>query len=230
MFQFKQFRILQDKCAMKVCTDACILGAHTKVNEGERILDIGTGTGLLSLMLAQKNEVKIEAIEIDHDAALQAKQNISASPFSHKIVLHQGNILDYPGRGYDVIISNPPFFSNQLNSENDKKNKAKHDQGLLLKDLSRLIHDKLSSTGRAVILLPLFEMQSFISEMDQYGFFVAHKLKIRHSESKPFFREIVTFSRKASSKKEEILTIYENDNKTYSNDFESLLREYYIIF
>eukprot|EP01136_Pigoraptor_vietnamica_P012822 Opistho-1_new@53158 len=112
-FQFKQFTIHQDKCAMKVSTDACIQGAWTPIaNDVVHVLDIGTGTGLLSLMLAQRNSnIHIDAIELDADAARQAQENISASPWADRVDVMQGDVTAYQfAKQYDMVICNPPFF------------------------------------------------------------------------------------------------------------------------
>ena len=126
-FQFKQFTIHQDKCAMKVCTDACMLGAWTAGKLGgsgiNNILDIGCGTGLLSLMLSQKINASIDAVEIDADAAKQAGENISASPWAANIrVIHTSLQEFMPKKKYDLIICNPPFYENDLRSEHENKN------------------------------------------------------------------------------------------------------------
>jgi len=127
-FQFKQFTVQQDKCAMKVTTDSCLFGSLSPtLSEGEgvlNVLDIGTGTGLLSLMFAQKKQnALIEAIEIDKDAFEQAKENIAASPWSYRINIIHADARNYPfPQKYDVIISNPPFYQNVLNTDDKMKN------------------------------------------------------------------------------------------------------------
>src|ERR1700684_2120654 len=145
-FRFKQFIIHQDKSAMKVCTDSCIFGAWTvkHLNGAKKILDAGAGTGLLSLMLAQKSESQIDSIELDPDSAVQALENIMASPWSKRIRLLEGNVLYYPLRSeYDFIISNPPFFDSDLRSPMEKKNKAKHEETLKLDELIVFIRNHL---------------------------------------------------------------------------------------
>src|SRR5437868_5022622 len=139
-FQFKQFIIQQDNCAMKVCTDACLFGAYI-ANELQSIpvntiLDIGAGTGLLSLMLAQKTTAVIDAVEIDNAAFEQAKENIAASPWKEKINTYHADISTFKtGKRYEHIISNPPFFEDDLRSNDEKKNFAKHDSSLTLENL-----------------------------------------------------------------------------------------------
>ncbi|MGN6568280.1 MAG: tRNA1(Val) (adenine(37)-N6)-methyltransferase, partial [Flavipsychrobacter sp.] len=137
-FQFKQFRIEQDKCAMKVSTDACIQGAWTPIHDHVRhVLDIGTGTGLLSLMLAQRDpRMHIDAVELDEQAATQAKENIVSSPFSERIDIIHGDAKEYQAnQQYDLIICNPPFFQNSLLGDNSKRNTARHTLSFSYEDL-----------------------------------------------------------------------------------------------
>lgn len=128
-FQFKQFRVEQDRCAMKVTTDACIQGAWTPVLPSvKNVLDVGTGTGILALMLAQKNsEITVDAIEVDKDAAGQARANVAGSPWRERINILEGDVRNYPfDKRYDLIITNPPFFSNSLLGDDVNKNLARH--------------------------------------------------------------------------------------------------------
>ncbi|MBL7730209.1 MAG: methyltransferase, partial [Chitinophagaceae bacterium] len=134
-FKFKQFLINQDRCAMKVTTDACLFGAWVAErlrNAEGNCLDIGTGTGLLSLMLAQKAAgIFTVAVEIDADCAEQARENIEASPWKQQVVVKEADILQYtPANQYDFIISNPPFYQDDLKSPDTRKNVAHHDHGL----------------------------------------------------------------------------------------------------
>ncbi|MGB3005267.1 MAG: methyltransferase, partial [Chitinophagaceae bacterium] len=158
-FQFKQFTIHQDKCAMKVTTDSCLFGAwaaeqvHNLEIEVNNILDIGTGTGLLSLMLAQNCNAAIDAIEIDKQTATQATENVQVSPFSEKIKIHFADVHQFGfEKKYNIIISNPPFYENELKSEYKKKNIAHHNEGLLLKDLLTIIHKQLLPSGSFYLL------------------------------------------------------------------------------
>src|SRR5258705_6346666 len=143
-FKFKQFTIHQDRCAMKVTTDACLFGAWVAIEAGilesedGSILDIGAGTGLLSLMLAQKTNVSIDSVEIDEAAAKQARENADASPWKERIFVMPGDAkyMAYTlCKNFDIIISNPPFYENELASPDHHKNIAHHDGGLLLDEL-----------------------------------------------------------------------------------------------
>ena len=139
-FQFKEFIIQQDACGMKVTTDGCLFGAWAasliqSINP-QQILDIGTGTGLLSLMLAQQTTATIDAVEIDEAAAVQANQNVASSKWKKQITIHQTNILNYSKNiQYDFIVTNPPFFVNDLRSNDAKRNLAMHSSHLSLIEL-----------------------------------------------------------------------------------------------
>src|ERR1700734_3286365 len=149
-FQFKQFTIYQDRCAMKVCTDACILGAWfgDKAPAYSSVLDIGSGTGLLMLMLAQKHKGELRGIEIDLDAFHQLKDNIDKSPWRHLIKVYPGDIrsFSFPEK-FDFTSSNPPFFENDLPASSPTANLARHSKELTLSDLLEAIDTNLSHNG-----------------------------------------------------------------------------------
>jgi tRNA1Val (adenine37-N6)-methyltransferase len=230
VFKFKQFTIHQDQCGMKVAIDSCILGASVNVESGERILDIGTGTGLLSLMLAQKANVQIDAVEIDNSAYLQANSNISESPFKENISCHLMDIKNFSENNYDLIIVNPPFFENALNSPDVLRNKAKHQSDLTFETLAETISNKLSPAGRASILLPPHGMLKFIKLMEVKGLYVNKLTCIKHQYSKAHIREIAEFSRLNQAPLMKDFCIKEADNVTYTKEFQELMKEYYIIF
>src|ERR1700750_3284597 len=195
-FRFKQFTVQQDKSSMKVCTDSCILGAWTakRLNSAKRILDIGSGTGLLSLMLAQKSASLIDSIELDPGSGAQAKENISASPWSASIRLLEGNVLHYPlPPDYDFIISNPPFFESDLRSPAETKNKAKHNETLTLDELIVVFRKHLNAEGAASILLPWRRTDYFEKMAVENGFFLLKKLIVRQTPAHPPFRSICLF-------------------------------------
>ena len=156
VFHFQQFSVHQDKCAMKVGSDSVILGAWADITTGKDILDIGTGTGLLALMAAQRNpSASITAVEIDPDAACQAKQNVSASPWSGRIEVVQADIRYYHcGHKFDAILCNPPYFSKSLRSPKGQRNIARHDETLDFADLSDAAARLLSESGKFFLIVP----------------------------------------------------------------------------
>ncbi len=231
-FQFKQFTITQDKCAMKVCTDACLFGAYIAEEIQQHpvfnILDIGTGTGLLSLMLAQKTSTQIDAVEIDRQAYEQAEENIGQSKYSKSITAFHCSIADFlPDNKYDVIISNPPFFEDDLLSANEKNNSAKHNSTLTLQQLLNNIDRLLNATGFFAVLLPHHRSNYFEEEAAKLNFHLTKKNLVKQTPQHNYFRAILIFSRSKSIAQKIELTI-KNEGGDYSEEFIELLKDYYL--
>lgn len=231
-FQFKQFTINQDKCAMKVCTDACLFGAFVANTFEDKplfdILDIGAGTSLLSLMLAQKSNAAIDAVEIEAGAYEQAKENISQSPWKEKINIFNAGIADfYPDHRYDLIISNPPFFEDDLPSTDKKKNAAKHNATLTLQELLHNIDRLLNDTGSFTVLLPYHRVDYFVKEGEAKGFYLSDKLLVKQTTTHHFFRGILIFTRKECNTITAEITI-KNTAGNYTGEFINLLKDYYL--
>lgn len=235
-FTFKQFTIYQDKCAMKVCTDACLFGAYVaneiRANKKENItcLDIGAGTGLLSLMVAQKNNVQIDAVEIDKAAFLQAGENIGQSAFKNKISIYHKDVLQFDlQKKYGIIFSNPPFFENDLLSGDGLKNTAKHNATLVLDELITVIHNLLNEKGFFAVLLPYHRLQYFEATAFQYKFYLSKKILVKQTAVHDYFRGILFFSRE--QKDGVVEEIFIKDEKgEYSDNFIELLKDYYFYF
>ncbi len=233
MFRFKQFTVIQENSAMKVCTDSCLFGALIRPEKSLNALDIGTGTGLLSLMLSQQYPaLTIDAVEIDPGSASDAGHNFRNSPFSDRIQLHGCSIQDFAKETqltYDLIFCNPPFYENRLKSPDKLKNIAHHAAGLSFLELAAVSTQLLSDTGVLWILLPPFEMVRFTAEATAVSLAIADRYIIRQKAGKPVFREVVSFSRQpAGNPSSREIIIYENDK--YSSIFAALLRDYYLIF
>ncbi len=237
-FQFKKFRIEQDHCAMKVTTDGCCFGAwvaavlqHEQQSRivPPRMLDIGAGTGLLSLMVAQQNEGSIDAIEIDTEAATQAAVNIAASPWNERINIITADLRDYkPAALYDVIFSNPPFYENELASPKATRNLAHHSTALTLNDVLAFVQQYLKPGGQFFILLPYKRLEAAKQLLTQYQFEDYHILKIRQSPTHDFFR-VVCYepgNNKTDGLADE-LAITDAPN-IYSTAFATLLKKYYL--
>ncbi len=231
MFTFKHFQVLQERNTMKVCTDSCILGAWADVSGVNKILDIGTGTGLLTLMIAQRTKAQIDAIEIDKSAFEEASLNFCNSPFSKRIKAHHADIRNYKSEKYDLVISNPPFYENHLKSNNENKNRAKHTVSLSFKDLAGSIEQLLTKNGKAIILLPPESFQILASFLNSYNLYETKILNIHNKNGSPVFRQIGVFAFGVPLETELVtLSIRQNNSNEYSNEFAELLKDYYLIF
>jgi tRNA1Val (adenine37-N6)-methyltransferase len=219
---------------MKVCTDACLLGGYVAArlaeggNSVQSILDIGGGTGLLSLMLAQKSGATIDTLEIDHGAAKQASQNFDASPWSGRLnTIHTDALAFRTHKKYDFIISNPPFFEDDLLSSDKKKNAAKHDTSLSLKNLPGIVAEHLAPEGSFGVLLPYHRLSYFVDAAAAYKLFLNEKLMVQHTTAHPFFRVILIFSNMEKAAVQNELAIKEPGGQ-YTRAFTKLLQDYYL--
>ena len=232
-FRFKQFTVEQERAAMKVTTDACLFGAWTardlRSSHGiEHIADIGTGTGLLSLMTAQQTTADIDAIDIDHAAAEQAKSNVEASPWAERIRVFTGDAREYTfPRQYDVIISNPPFYENELSSGNNQKDMAHHDKGLRMNELLDIIARNLKENGRFYLLLPFKRYAEIKQLISDCGMKLGKVYLVKQTTSHDFFRVMVSGG-KTDQKTETHEIAIKGDNGEYSPEFHELLRDYYL--
>ena len=230
-FKFKQFTIYQDQCAMKVCTDACILGAwfSQKIPSYSSILDIGSGSGLLMMMLAQNSKAEIHGIEIDLPSFKQQKENFIHSKWKDKLKAFPGDAktFAFPMK-YDFIISNPPFFENDLQSEIEELNVAKHSKFLTFEELIKIVNENLEPDGNFGVLLPYQRLAYFEDLALRSGFYVTEALLVKQSYQHDFFRGILQLSRqKISPVLKHEITIKNEDGK-YSDEFVELLKDYYL--
>ncbi len=231
-FQFKQFTVQQDKCAMKVCTDACLFGAWAvemiTAAQPSSILDIGAGTGLLSLMFAQKTNAAIDTVEIEQNAFLQAAENFETSPWKERLQVIHTDITQYnPGKKYDLIISNPPFFEDDLKSPGQNKNAAKHDSTLTLQILLQKTKTLLEEDGMFAVLLPFHRTEYFISICKRAGLFCKQQTLVKQTPAHSYFRSMLLFTCNETTAKETTIIIKEKDG-SYSEDFTALLKDYYL--
>lgn len=195
-FQFQQFRVHQDRCAMKISTDAVLLGALAETVSSATILDVGTGTGVISLMLAQRfQETRITAVELDEDAAEQAAENFRESPFSTRLRVVKLRFQDFSeDQRFDLIVSNPPYFPDHLKSKDTKRNQALHTDALSFEELLEKAVKLLKKNGQLWVILPPRQMSDFTELAGELGLFPKKKVLVRDTASKPVIREIVGFS------------------------------------
>ena len=231
-FQFKQFIIVQDKCGMKVCTDSCVFGAwmaaKIKYRFPKKILDIGTGTGLLSLIVAQKTGSPIHAIDINNDAIRQAKENFNLSPWSEQLQACCGDIKIWPVTSkYDCIISNPPFFENDLLPQEEEKKNSKHSNSLKFNELITAVAELLEDDGFFGVLVPYSRAEYFETEAIKHLLFVNEQLHIRQSMEHDYFRTILIFDKKQKPVIKSEISIRNNNNE-YTPEFIGLLKDYYL--
>lgn len=215
---------------MKVCTDSCILGASASVEGAQRILDIGTGTGLLALMLAQRSNARIDAVEIDKAAFDQATENVSQSQFSEQIKVIHTSIQSFSMRTqqkYDVIISNPPFFTNHLKRREHSQNVALHSQSLQLPELAILVSYLLEKKGKFIVMLPRHEMSIIEEAAAEVKLFPFEKLHILERQQGKLIRVIASFSFQEQEIEEKVLYI-KSEADTYTKEFVQLLQPYYL--
>lgn len=222
---------------MKVCTDACLFGAWAaeQIENGKvevnSILDIGTGTGLLSLMLAQKTKAAIDAVEVDEAAAEQAKENFEASPWRERLHLHQLTIQDFSNitpYQFDVIISNPPFFISSLKSGDKQKNLAKHNMSLSFEELAGIVSKLLNQHGVFYLLLPYQEFQQFVQAARHQDLFLQQQVHVQQTPAHAFFRTIGSFSFKQTHHVKTEHIVIRKENNEYSDRFTQLLIDYYL--
>jgi tRNA1Val (adenine37-N6)-methyltransferase len=231
-FAFKEFTVYHDRCAMKVTTDACLFGAWCAVQvrklNGKEALDIGTGTGLLSLMVMQKNRLLIDAIEINEQAAGQARENILSSPWPNEINIICEDVTQHHfDKQYDIIFSNPPFYENEIESSTSEKNTAHHSDGLTIEVLLGLIKKLLKEDGYFYLLVPFKRFRFIENELIKKGLFIQQQITIYHSPQHSPLRVMIEGSKKEAPAKKDDLFIRNNDGQ-YSEAFTELLKDYYL--
>lgn len=231
-FQFKQFIIRQDQCSMKVTTDACLFGAWVSsclenINSVKTILDIGSGTGLLSLMLAQKIKSEITGIELQLVDYEQSVQNINGSAWNDRVHIFNADVKTFNFcNKYDAIICNPPFYENDLKGPSAGKNTAHHDNSLTINELLQIIYRQLNPDGRFYILLPSKREKYLIGLIESHALFINQIVRVKQTEKHAFFRIMIEGSYEKSETMEKVITIKENSQ--YSAIFTALLKDYYL--
>jgi tRNA1Val (adenine37-N6)-methyltransferase len=229
IFKFKQFSIDQTNSPFKVGTDGVLAGALCPVNAPKNILDIGTGTGLIALMLAQRCNAKIDAIEINQIAFNQAKHNFKNSPWVNKINVHHCALQNYnPGKKYAVIISNPPYFQSSLKSDVESKNKARHTDSLTPTELVRISAGLLSSTGKLCLIYPVEQGEKTIALAKEQGMYCTRIVNIKPTPDKKTKRLFLEFEFSDIPAIREELIVEQNGRHQYSKAYKKLTKKFYL--
>lgn len=228
-FQFKQFFIAHDQCAMKVNTDGILLGAMAEVNNAKRILDLGTGTGLVAIMLAQRTteDCKITALELEPHAYQQAVENAQYSAWPDRIAVQRGDVLTIVfAEKFDLIVSNPPYFNDSLASKNVARDLAR---SATQSHLAWLMQAKkwLVATGKISFILPTREAEKLLVQSQTSGLFCTEICKIITKAGQIPKRMILTFMHQNQPRRESELTVYDEQNQ-YTSAFVMLTQDFYL--
>jgi tRNA1Val (adenine37-N6)-methyltransferase len=231
-FRFRQFMVHHDKCAMKVGTDGVLLGAWVDVHHAGRILDVGTGTGLIAMMMAQRCDALIDGVELDESASTQAEENTAACPWGKRIRVHHGSFQHFSSTNteqYDLIVSNPPFFRNSLKSPESLRSLARHDDKLNYESLLFYTAKLLSANGRLAVIIPANELIRFVGLAYFHDLHPLRQTLVCPYPGKDISRCLAEFSwDKQARCIKNGLTIKERINGPYTQDYMALTRTYYL--
>ena len=230
-FKFKKFTIEHDKCAMKVGFDGALLGVWAKHKNPENILDIGTGSGLISLILRQRfPKANIHAVEPNSNAVIQAKINFSNSPFEKGIELHETKFQAFtPDRKFDLILSNPPFFTEDKGSNDSDRNEARQEKFLPIHELMHGIKNLLNNSGKFLLIYPTWETERVVKSAEDLNLFVSNQTVVHSRIDKPSKRTIFEIQQESCNKQTKIF-ISGNQDVGYTNDYKKLMSDFYTIF
>ncbi len=232
MFKFKEFTIQQENVAMKVSSDAVLFGAYVDADNPKTILDVGTGSGLLALMMAQKyDSSEITAVEIDKNSYIQAVKNFQNSKWTDRLNALNEDFLIYAentSAKFDLIISNPPFFEGCLTSPYENKTKSRHTDMLPFEKFVSAVDKLLEFKGIFFVILPFIDSQKFVHLCSQKNLFCVQKTLVRHNLKKEPKRIFLKFSRCAE--KIEFKEIIIKHNNEYSEQYKEITKKYYLFF
>lgn len=231
-FYFKQFTVHQDRCAMKIGTDGVLLGAWAEVSHAQQILDIGTGSGVIALMLAQRTETaRLHAVEVDADAYQQAFENVQATPWADRVRVFHAPIQDFAQTSsdqYDLIVSNPPFFSGGTFSASQDRNSVRHTIKLPHGDLLQAVRKLLSAEGSFCVVLPLIEGLRFSELAQDYHLFCTKMTEVRPKADKPVERLLMQFQRNPRPLLKDSLVVQREERNDWTEAYIKLTGEFYL--
>ncbi|MFZ4583393.1 MAG: tRNA1(Val) (adenine(37)-N6)-methyltransferase [Paludibacter sp.] len=230
-FSFKQFTVFHDKCAMKVGTDGVLLGGFADVKNAKTILDIGTGSGLIALMLAQRSIAQITAIDIDKDAVSQALFNVANSPWPSRIQVIESSLTNFKDSctdKFDLIVSNPPFFTNSLKTPDELRTLARHAESDFHHEICNAAQNLLQAEGRLVVILPVVEGNLFVAYAQQVGLHCTQYVQVFPTPTTVVKRLLLEFSMQKSVCKHASLVIESGTRHEYSPEFTEMLQDFYL--
>ena len=233
MFHFKEFSVLQDKAAMKIGTDAVLLGAWCPVNNNPfSVLDIGAGTGILSLMLAQRtNAQQIDSLEIDDEAYQQCVENFENSKWNDRLFCYHAGLdefIDEPEDTYDIIISNPPFYSENYKTQNSQRDLARFKDALPFEDLVKAADLLLSENGIFAVIIPYKEEEKFINLCAKAELYPIKITRVKGTPTTEIKRSLLAFKRFELSTLEVEELIIETSRHKYTNQYINLTKDFYL--
>lgn len=229
MFRFKQFGIAQDKCAMKVGTDGTLLGAWAKADNPQQILDIGTGTGLIAMMMAQRFEnAQVKAIELDMDASQQATENFQNTSWSNRLFLEHISLQEFQhAPSFDLIVSNPPYFENNLKANNKQRTQARHTDTLSFETLIECSAKLLNKSGSLAIILPSESKDKVEAIAQKHRLHLNRLCWVKGTEKTAIKRAVLQFSFHEKPLEEKTLVV-EKERHIYTDEYTNLCKDFYL--
>jgi tRNA1Val (adenine37-N6)-methyltransferase len=233
-FQFKKFRIIQEQAAMKVGTDGVLLGAWADTSSAKTILDVGTGTGLIALMMAQRSDALITGIEIESMASAEALRNAFNSPWKERIILINSSLQEFVKREhqlFDLIVSNPPFFINSQKSKYELQAIARHNHLLPLSDFITCCLLLLNPQGKVSVILPVDSAEILIRLAENNNLFLYRKTEVKPKPAGKSHRYLLEFSKtRGEEVHTDVLAIHNDDGSNFTEEYKNLTREFYLNF
>jgi tRNA1Val (adenine37-N6)-methyltransferase len=231
MFHFKQFSLSDKSSAMKIGTDSVLLGSWVDIGNAATILDIGTGSGILALMMAQRSTARIEAMDIDPVSSREARLNVQSSPWKNRIFIHEISFQQFilhSDRKFDLIISNPPYFTKSMKPANLERSRSRHDDLLPMKELIAGTRDLLTSSGKAAFILPVDSFEKWLLEASLNSLHPARICRVFPRKGKPCKRLMIEF--KMTDQEPAVISemIIREINGHYSDSYKKLTRGFYL--
>jgi tRNA1Val (adenine37-N6)-methyltransferase len=230
-FYFKQFKVEDGRSTMKVGTDAVLLGARVEIAGAEHILEIGTGCGVIALILAQRSKALIDAIDIDEDSVNQANENVIQSTWNDRIKVFHNSLQDFTSqveKKYDLVVSNPPYFSRSLKSPKKTRNISRHNDMLSFEDLLSCSTKLMTEEASLWVILPVKESEKFVESATRLGLFAHSNIKLFPKDGQCQHRNIFHFKKTPSYHTKKVILNIKNADGTYSDDYIVITKDFYL--